>query len=128
MIFPLLFAHIVFSSFARTVGMVLSTNQPATANVDSRTDALLQEAVKKSFDGATIIAVAHRLDTVIEYDKILVLGGGEVVAFDSPHKLSLEENGVFASMIEDTGKGMASELRRRASRASLVDLANGEKS
>jgi ATP-binding cassette subfamily C (CFTR/MRP) protein 4 len=100
----------------------------ATANVDSRTDALLQEAVKKSFDGATIIAVAHRLDTVIEYDKILVLGGGEVVAFDSPHKLSLEENGVFASMIEDTGKGMASELRRRASRASLVDFANGEKS
>lgn len=88
----------------------------------------MQEAVKKSFDGATIIAVAHRLDTVIEYDKILVLGGGEVVAFDSPHKLSLEENGVFASMIEDTGKGMASELRRRASRASLVDFANGKKS
>ena len=41
--------------------------------------------------------MAHRLDTVIEYDKILVLGGGEVVAFDTPHKLSLEENGVFAS-------------------------------
>ena len=96
----------------------------ATANVDSRTDALLQEAVQKSFNGATILAVAHRLDTVIEYDKILVLGGGEVVAFDSPHKLSLEENGVFASMIEDTGKGMAGELRRRASRASLVDLGN----
>lgn len=73
--------------------------------------------------------MAHRLDTVIEYDKILVLGGGEVVAFDTPHKLSLEEKGVFASMIEDTGKGMASELRRRASRVSLVDLgdANGKK-
>ena len=104
-------------------------DKKATANVDSRTDALLQEAVQKSFDGATILAVAHRLDTVIEYDKILVLGGGEVVAFDTPHKLSLEENGVFASMIEDTGKGMASELRRRASRVSLVDLgdANGKK-
>mmetsp|Transcript_3038 Transcript_3038/g.8791 ORF Transcript_3038/g.8791 Transcript_3038/m.8791 type:complete len:1373 (-) Transcript_3038:1207-5325(-) len=94
----------------------------ATANVDSRTDALLQEAVKKSFDGATILSVAHRLDTVIEYDKILVLGAGQVVAFDSPHRLSLEENGVFASMIDDTGKGMANNLRRRASRASLVGL------
>ena len=82
----------------------------------------MQDAVKKSFDGATIIAVAHRLDTVIEYDKILVLGGGEVVAFDSPHNLSLEKDGVFASMLDDTGKGMASELRRRASRASLIDL------
>ena len=68
------------------------------------------------------MSVAHRLDTVIEYDKILVLGAGQVVAFDSPHRLSLEENGVFASMIDDTGKGMANNLRRRASRASLVGL------
>jgi len=68
------------------------------------------------------LSVAHRLDTVIEYDKILVLGAGQVVAFDSPHRLSLEENGVFASMIDDTGKGMANNLRRRASRASLVGL------
>lgn len=80
--------------------------------------------MKKSFDGATILAVAHRLDTVIDFDKILVLDRGEVVAFDSPHKLSLQENGVFASMIDDTGRGMANELRRRASRASLVGLAD----
>ena len=55
---------------------------------------------------------------------VLVLDAGEVVAFDSPHKLSLQEDGVFAAMIDDTGKGMANELRRRASRASLVGLAD----
>ena len=80
--------------------------------------------MKKTFDGATILAVAHRLDTIIDFDKILVLDAGEVVAFDSPHKLSLQQDGVFASMIDDTGKGMANELRRRASRASLVGLAD----
>jgi len=76
----------------------------ATANVDSRTDHLLQEAVQKSFSGATIIAVAHRLDTVIDYDRILVLGGGEVLAFDTPHNLATAEGSVFASMVDDTGE------------------------
>jgi ABC-type multidrug transport system fused ATPase/permease subunit len=94
----------------------------ATANVDTRTDHLLQEAVARSFHGATIIAVAHRLDTVIDYDKILVLGNGEVLAFDTPEKLASEEGSVFSSMIDDTGRGMATELRRRASRSSLVDI------
>lgn len=94
----------------------------ATANVDSRTDHLLQEAVTKSFGGATIISVAHRLDTVIDYDKILVLGDGGVLAFGTPHHLATEKKGVFGSMIDDTGKHMAHELRRRASRGSLVNL------
>ena len=59
---------------------VLVLDEP-TANVDSHTDKLLQKSVKENFDGSTIIAVAHRLDTVIGYDKILVLGGGSVLWF-----------------------------------------------
>eukprot|EP00804_Cyclotella_cryptica_P018853 CCRYP_020942-RD/>CCRYP_020942-RD protein AED:0.33 eAED:0.33 QI:0/0.9/0.90/1/0.9/0.90/11/87/1336 len=65
---------------------ILVLDEP-TANVDSRTDKLLQEAVAHSFQGATIIAVAHRLDTVIDYDKILVLGNGSVLEYGSPHEL-----------------------------------------
>lgn len=97
----------------------------ATANVDSRTDQLLQEAVSKSFSGATIIAVAHRLDTVIDYDRILVLGKGEVLAFGTPHELATKDGGHFASMIDDTGHSMASELRKRASEVSLKNLNEG---
>lgn len=91
---------------------ILVLDEP-TANVDGRTDKLLQEAVKKSFSGATIISVAHRLDTIIDYDLILVLGGGEVLEFGSPVEL-MTLNGHFSSMIDDTGSEMSMQLRRRA--------------
>ncbi|KAL7547829.1 hypothetical protein ACHAWF_011101 [Thalassiosira exigua] len=84
-----------------------------TANVDSRTDKLLQEAVAKSFRGSTILAVAHRLDTVIDYDKILVLGAGGVLEYGSPHEL-IVKGGAFCSMVDDTGEEMAEMLKARA--------------
>jgi ATP-binding cassette subfamily C (CFTR/MRP) protein 4 len=84
-----------------------------TANVDSRTDALLQEAVSKSFKGATILAVAHRLDTVIDYDKILVLGSGSVLEYGSPHELIMK-GGAFRRMVDDTGEEMATDLKAQA--------------
>lgn len=85
-----------------------------TANVDRRTDELLQEALSKSFPEATIISVAHRLDTVIDNDLILVLGHGKVLEFGSPADLVEKHNGHFAGMVRDTGTGMAEELRNRA--------------
>eukprot|EP00549_Striatella_unipunctata_P000446 CAMPEP_0118676036 /NCGR_PEP_ID=MMETSP0800-20121206/1807_1 /TAXON_ID=210618 ORGANISM="Striatella unipunctata, Strain CCMP2910" /NCGR_SAMPLE_ID=MMETSP0800 /ASSEMBLY_ACC=CAM_ASM_000638 /LENGTH=946 /DNA_ID=CAMNT_0006571471 /DNA_START=562 /DNA_END=3402 /DNA_ORIENTATION=- len=92
---------------------ILVLDEPS-ANVDSRTDMLIQNAVSKSFAGATILAVAHRLDTVIEYDKILVLGDGKVLEFGAPADLLSIQNGHFTSMVNDTGAEMAKELRRRA--------------
>ena len=89
---------------------ILVLDEP-TANVDSRTDKLLQEAVAKSFRDATIIAVAHRLDTVIDYDKILVLGAGAVLEYGSPHELIEKVNGAFSSMVDDTGDEMSKLLR-----------------
>ena len=86
----------------------------ATASVDRRTDELLQEALQKTFSDGTIIAVAHRLDTVIECDLILVLGGGQVLEFGSPADLLNRSNGAFASMVLDTGENMSEELRKRA--------------
>ena len=91
---------------------ILVLDEP-TANVDSLTDKLLQEAVAKSFEGATIIAVAHRLDTVIDYDKILVLGHGSVLEYGSPNEL-IQKGGDFASMVNDTGEEMSKLLRSRA--------------
>jgi ATP-binding cassette subfamily C (CFTR/MRP) protein 4 len=85
----------------------------ATASVDRRTDKLLHEALHKSFHDGTILAVAHRLDTIIEHDFILVLGGGKVLEFGTPASL-IESNGHFANMVKDTGDTSASELRRRS--------------
>ena len=85
-----------------------------TANVDTRTDTLLQEAVRKSCKGSTIIAVAHRLDTVIDYDRILVIGQGKVLEYGSPAELLSNQDGQFASMVKDCGEGMSQELHRRA--------------
>ncbi|KAL7557087.1 hypothetical protein ACA910_009910 [Epithemia clementina (nom. ined.)] len=89
----------------------------ATASVDRRTDQLLQQALQESYHDGTILAVAHRLDTVIDYDFILVLGQGEVLEFGSPSDL-LSQNkvdGVFARMVDDTGDSMSKSLREKAS-------------
>ena len=88
----------------------------ATASVDRRTDQLLQQALQESFHDSTILAVAHRLDTIIEFDYVMVLGGGRVLEFGKPAELIRLENGSFASMVSDTGEAMASELRLRAMR------------
>lgn len=88
----------------------------ATASVDRRTDELLHEALKESFFDATIIAVAHRLDTVIESDFILVLGHAKVLEFASPAEL-IRSEGAFASMVKETGESMSRELHQMALQA-----------
>jgi ATP-binding cassette subfamily C (CFTR/MRP) protein 4 len=88
----------------------------ATASVDRRTDELLQQALQVAFKDGTILAVAHRLDTVIEFDYILVLGHGNVLEFGSPADLLRNEDGHLARMVQDTGETMSEELRQRAFR------------
>ena len=83
----------------------------ATANVDQHTDKLLHDSLNKAYRDATIIKIAHRLDTVIEDDFILVLGSGNVVEFGPPADL-LEAKGAFYKMVQDTN--MPSELTTRA--------------
>lgn len=86
----------------------------ATANIDRRTDQLLQETLQESFRDGTILAVAHRLDTIIEFDYCMVLGGGKVLEYGSPAELIRRDNGAFASMVNDTGEAMSNDLRQRA--------------
>jgi ABC-type multidrug transport system fused ATPase/permease subunit len=73
----------------------------------------LQEALHKTFHDGTILAVAHRLDTVIENDMILVLGAGKVLEFGPPAEL-IRSGGHFASMVNDTGDDMSRDLQQRA--------------
>ncbi|KAF5096830.1 hypothetical protein D0Z00_002631 [Geotrichum galactomycetum] len=75
----------------------------ATSSVDFHTDSKIQSTIAKEFAHCTILCIAHRLRTIINYDKILVLEAGEVVEYDSPINLFLREDGVFRSMCNNSG-------------------------
>lgn len=74
----------------------------ATASVDHRTDAAIQEAIAWEFNDTTMIIIAHRLRTVMTVDKILVLDAGNVVEFDSPAAL-LRRGGSFKALVDGSG-------------------------
>eukprot|EP00892_Ulva_mutabilis_P008206 jgi/Ulvmu1/5758/UM025_0012.1 len=93
----------------------------ATANVDMETDALIQTTIHSEFDGCTRIAVAHRLHTVIDSDKILVMDAGVAAEYDTPAALLANNGGIFTSMVNETGKATAAFLRDVATGA--ADLA-----
>ncbi len=56
----------------------------ATSNIDEFTDNLIQKIIKEEFKDTTIITIAHRLNTIINYDKIMFLDKGCIVEFDNP--------------------------------------------
>jgi ABC-type multidrug transport system fused ATPase/permease subunit len=87
----------------------------ATASVDNETDARIQNTIRTECCDRTIICIAHRLRSIIDYDKVVVLEKGKVVEFGCPLQL-LEDgtNGIFRSMCEETGE--FEELREMASR------------
>ena len=70
----------------------------ATANVDHKTDQLIQRTVRTKFKHCTVITIAHRLNTIIDYDRVLVLENGRVVEFDKPAKLLQNAGGQFSRL------------------------------
>ncbi|KAG7359041.1 multidrug ABC transporter permease/ATPase [Nitzschia inconspicua] len=75
----------------------------ATANVDLATSNLIYQAIDKEFEQATIISVAHRLEAVITYDQILVLGNGQLLEYGQPKELLAIPGGHFVSMVTAQG-------------------------
>ena len=56
----------------------------ATANVDFKTDNLIQQVIRHKFKNSTVLTIARRLNTIMDHDKVLVLDGRRVVEFDKP--------------------------------------------
>ncbi|MFS7931642.1 putative ABC-type xenobiotic transporter [Helianthus anomalus] len=83
----------------------------ATAAVDVRTDALIQKTIREEFKSCTMIIIAHRLNTIIDCDRILLLDAGQVVEYDAPVKLLQDEHTAFSKMVQSTGSANAQYLR-----------------
>ncbi|XP_066289095.1 multidrug resistance-associated protein 1-like [Branchiostoma lanceolatum] len=74
----------------------------ATASVDPETDALVQTTIRTQFADCTVLTIAHRLNTIMDSTRILVLDGGKVAEFDTPENL-IGSKGLFSSMVRDAG-------------------------
>ncbi|KAF9148723.1 Multidrug resistance-associated protein 1 [Linnemannia schmuckeri] len=92
------------------IGSKIIVLDEATASIDMVTDRLLQETIKESFADCTVLTIAHRLNTIIESDKVLVMDGGVVAEFGEPHKLLQDPNGIFAELVSHAGEAAAKKL------------------
>ncbi|KAI8121627.1 putative multidrug resistance-associated protein lethal(2)03659 [Lucilia cuprina] len=82
----------------------------ATANVDPITDALIQNTIRKKFAACTVLTIAHRLHTVMDSDRILVIDAGVAVEFDHPYVLLQKSSGYLRKLVEQTGSDTAATL------------------
>ena len=106
----------------------------ATANVDLQTDNFIQQKVRDKFKHSTVITIAHRLNTIADYDRVMVMEGGQVAEFETPYLLLKEDleklrsgemqidkkqqamlySSRFAEMVLNTGEKNALEVYRIA--------------
>ncbi|KAH7372901.1 hypothetical protein KP509_17G027800 [Ceratopteris richardii] len=73
----------------------------ATASVDAQTDTIIQKLIRKEFKGSTVLSIAHRIPTVMDADKVLVMDAGRVKEFDGPTNLLLNSDSLFSSLVHE---------------------------
>ena len=95
----------------------------ATASIDYATDSKIQGTLREVKE-STIITIAHRLQTIIDYDKVLVLDKGKLIEFDAPWELISREGGVFRGMCEMSGdlESLMEGAKKAAQQKKLIDV------
>jgi len=74
----------------------------ATACVDKRMDALTQQTLRKEFNNCTMLVIAHRINTIMDSDRVMVMDNGKIIEFDKPSVLLGNRNSVFSSLVKDS--------------------------
>lgn len=75
----------------------------ASSSVDVETDAQIQRAIRREFSKSTILTIAHRINTIIDFDRICVLSEGRVLEFDSPANLLRDKSSAFYALAKEGG-------------------------
>ena len=75
----------------------------ATASIDLETDSLIQKTIRSEFTDCTVLTIAHRLHTILDSTRVLVLDSGRVAEFDTPQSLLQDPNSIFHSLAKDAG-------------------------
>ena len=75
----------------------------ATAAVDLETDDLIQATIRAEFVDCTVLTIAHRLNTIMDSDRILLLDAGKIKEFDKPDTLLADHSSTFYAMAKDAG-------------------------
>jgi ABC-type multidrug transport system fused ATPase/permease subunit len=89
----------------------------ATASIDGETDAFIQKMLRTRFPDTTLVTIAHRLNTIMDYDMTLVMDAGHAVEFGSPADLLDIKGGVFSELVDATGSESSKALREMAKQA-----------
>ncbi|XP_075665167.1 ABC transporter C family member 1-like [Castanea sativa] len=82
----------------------------ATAAIDVRTDALIQKTIRGEFKSCTMFIIAHRLNTIIDCDRMILLDAGQVLEYNTPEELLSNEGSAFSKMVQSTGAANAQYL------------------
>ncbi|XP_041974686.1 ATP-binding cassette sub-family C member 4 isoform X2 [Aricia agestis] len=82
----------------------------ATANVDPKTDEFIQRTIRTRFADCTVLTVAHRLNTIMDSDRVMVMDSGRLVEFDYPYRLLSNPEGHFTKMVNETSDKMSAQL------------------
>ena len=76
----------------------------ATANIDVITEQKIQELIKTEFKESTMITIAHRINTIIQSDRVMVLSFGQIVEFGTPAALMSDPASEFSSLLREIEK------------------------
>lgn len=88
----------------------------ATANIDLATDAFIQKTIRRKFKDCTVLTIAHRLDTVMDSDKILVMDNGRAVEFEHSFLLLQNDDSYLSKLVQETDNATITKLKDMAQR------------
>ncbi|KAG7359453.1 multidrug transporter membrane ATP-binding component [Nitzschia inconspicua] len=89
----------------------------ATASIDGETDSFIQRMLRTRFPNTTLVTIAHRLNTIMDYDVVLVMDKGRAAEYGSPDMLLSKKGGVFSELVDATGAESSKALRQLANEA-----------